>query len=79
MPITTRSNSVSVENSFKSVSKNEWSPAEALLFLKYTPVDTKRMKSVAATRPTKEAATPSTRPHRMCATYTAGTFTGMEE
>lgn len=71
MPITTRSNTVSVENSFKPVSKNEWTAAEALLFMKYTPAHKK-----AATR---EAATSSTRPHRRCATYTPGTFTGMED
>ena len=49
----------------KPVSKEEWNAVEALLFLKQTPSP--------KTAPAKK------RPHRSSATYTPGTFTGMEE
>ena len=48
----------------KPVSKEEWNAVEALLFLK-KPVSTQAPKQK--------------RPHRSSATYTPGTFAGMEE
>ena len=49
----------------KPVSKSEWNAVEALLFIKKEPV--------AAAAPKQK------RPHRSSATYTPGTFAGMEE
>lgn len=49
----------------KPVSKEEWNAVEALLFLKQTP--------------NAKAASTKKRPHRTSATYTPGTFAGMEE
>lgn len=49
----------------KPVSKSEWNAVEALLFMKKAP--------------TAAAAPKQKRPHRSSATYTPGTFAGMEE
>jgi len=53
------------KSQLKPVSKEEWNAVEALLFLKKTPV--------LPSAPAKK------RPHRSSATYTPGTFAGMEE
>ncbi len=47
----------------KPVSKTEWNAVEALLFMKKAPAAAPKQK----------------RPHRTSATYTPGTFAGMEE
>ena len=51
------------KTSLKPVSKAEWNAVEALLLLKKTPA------------PAPVAA----RPHRKCATYKPGTFSGMDD
>jgi hypothetical protein len=51
------------KTTLKPVSKAEWNAVEALLLLKKTLV----VPAVAA------------RPHRKCASYKPGTFTGMDD
>ena len=68
MPVSTRSKSLM---SLKPVSKAEWNAVEALLFLKKTPVT----QSSQASKQQQQ----QQRPHRSSATYTPGTFAGMED
>ena len=55
------------KSELKPVSKEEWNAVEALLFLK--------QKTSASPAPNSA----KKRPHRASATYTPGTFAGMEE
>ena len=64
MPVSTRS-----RTELKPVSKEEWNAVEALLFMK---------NKAPPTPPSTKTAKPH-RPHRASATYTPGTFAGMEE
>ena len=66
MPVSTRSKCLM---SLKPVSKAEWNAVEALLFLKRNP----------ATKANQQQQQEQQRPHRSSATYTPGTFAGMEE
>lgn len=67
MPVSTRSKS---STALKPVSKSEWNAVEALLFIKKTP-------AVASKQQQQQQQ--QGRPHRASATYTPGTFAGMEE
>ena len=64
---TTRSKSLSAQNALKPVSKAEWTAVEALLFMKKG----QPQQQSQSQRPQ--------RPQRSCATYTPGTFAGMED
>jgi len=68
MPVSTRSKS---STALKPVSKSEWNAVEALLFIKKTPV--------VASKQQQQQQQQQGRPHRASATYTPGTFAGMEE
>ena len=68
MPVSTRSKS---STALKPVSKSEWNAVEALLFIKKTPA--------VASKQQQQQQQQQGRPHRASATYTPGTFAGMEE
>ena len=70
MPVSTRSKS---STALKPVSKSEWNAVEALLFIKKTPAVASKQQQQ------QQQQQQQGRPHRASATYTPGTFAGMEE